>query len=156
MRSKGEVETKQGGEENLTTEPSKFSSFTAVGLGRRRGVSQESVRFYSALASVNPARIMQIYLFTLIIASHNGKTSKGQVASFTGRASAWAVRGSSEVRFSPCKELVVSLAHLGGRTTLTDEGLLLGKMAFGSILPRSARLLVSVHTRLWVYEGSMQ
>jgi hypothetical protein len=26
---------------------------------------------------------MQIYLFTLMIASHNGKTSKGQNASFT-------------------------------------------------------------------------
>jgi hypothetical protein len=26
---------------------------------------------------------MQIYIFTLIIASHNGKISKGQVASFT-------------------------------------------------------------------------
>jgi hypothetical protein len=99
---------------------------------------------------------MQIYLFTPIIASHNGKSSKGQVASFTQAGVRWAIRGISEVRFLPCKKLVVSSDHLEGRTALTDEGLLLGKMAFGSILPRPARLLVSVHARLWVYEGSMQ
>jgi hypothetical protein len=83
MRSKGEVEGKQGGEGNLTAEPSEFSSFAAVDHDRGRVVSEESVPFYSALAPVNPARTMQMYLFTLIIASHNGKTSKGQVASFT-------------------------------------------------------------------------
>jgi hypothetical protein len=30
------------------------------------------------------------------------------------------------------------------------------EMAFGSILPCPARLLVSAHATLWVYEGSMQ
>jgi hypothetical protein len=57
----------------------------------------------------------------------------------------WAVRGSSEARFWPCKELVVSSAHLESRTALTDEGLLLGKMAFGSVMPRPARWLTSGH-----------
>jgi hypothetical protein len=40
---------------------------------------------------------------------------------------------SSEAHFSPCEELVVSSAHLEDGMTLTDEGLLLGKMAFGSL-----------------------
>jgi hypothetical protein len=87
----------------------------------------------------------QIYLFTPTINSHNGKIFKGQHASFTQEVSAWAVRGSVEARFSPIKELVISSAHLESGTTLTDEGLLLGKMAFGSVMPRPARWLTSGH-----------
>jgi hypothetical protein len=60
------------------------------------------------------------------------KGPKGSTRLLLGSASAWAVRGSSEARFSPCEELIVSSAHLEDGTTLTDEGLLLGKMAFGS------------------------
>jgi hypothetical protein len=90
---------------------------------------------------------MQIYLFTPTITSHNGKVSKGKNTSFTRiRVSVgypWEFRSP----FSPCKELVVSSA-------LTDEGLLLGKMVFGSILPRPAGLSVSAHARLWIYGGS--
>jgi hypothetical protein len=135
-----------------------FRVFKLRGCRSRQwsGVAQESVPFYSALAPVNHARNMQIYLFTLMIASHNGKTSKGQNVSFTlasvsvGRP--WEFRSP----FSPCKESVVSSAHLEGRTTLTDEGLLLGKMVFGSVLPRPARLLVSAHVQFRIYEGSMQ
>jgi hypothetical protein len=63
--------------------------------------------------------------------SHNGKISKGQRLLLRS-ASAWAVRGSSEAHFSPCEELIVSSAHLEDGMALTDEGLLLGKMAFGS------------------------
>jgi hypothetical protein len=59
-----------------------------------------------------------------------------------------------EARFSPYEELVVSSAHLEDGTALTDEGLLLGKMAFGSILPRQARLSFSAHARLRLYGGS--
>jgi hypothetical protein len=40
--------------------------------------------------------------------------------------------------FSPYEELFVSSAHLRSGTALTDEGLLLGNMAFGSILSRPA------------------
>jgi hypothetical protein len=45
----------------------------------------------------------------------------------------WAVRGSSEAHSSPREGLIVSSAHLEFRTALTDEGLLLGKLAFGSL-----------------------
>jgi hypothetical protein len=82
------------------------------------------------------------------------KFPKGRTRLLLGSASAWAVRGSSEARFSPCEELVVSSAHLEDGTTLTDEGLLLGKMAFGSFLPRPAGLSISAHTRLRLYGGS--
>jgi hypothetical protein len=45
----------------------------------------------------------------------------------------WAVCGSPEAHYSPYKELFVSSAHLESGTTLTDKGLLLGNMAFGSV-----------------------
>jgi hypothetical protein len=44
-----------------------------------------------------------------------------------------AVRGSSEAHFRPIKS-VCKLGHLRSGTALTDEGLLLGNMAFGSVL----------------------
>jgi hypothetical protein len=59
------------------------------------------------------------------------------------QASVWAVRGSSEARFSPCKKLIVSSTHLESGTALTDVGLLLGKMAIGSVTPRTSLLLTS-------------
>jgi hypothetical protein len=51
--------------------------------------------------------------------------------------------------FSPYEELFVSSAHLRSGTALTNEGLLLGNMAFGSIrsLPRVDRLLCATHTK---------
>jgi hypothetical protein len=69
--------------------------------------------------------------------------SKGSTRLLPWQASVWAVHGSFEARFLPHKELVVSSAHLESGTALTDEGLLLGKMAFGSVTPRPARLLTS-------------
>jgi hypothetical protein len=49
------------------------------------------------------------------------------------------------------------MRKLAERLTCTALKEVLGKMAFGSIfLPRLARLLVSVHVRFWVYDGSMQ
>jgi hypothetical protein len=62
-----------------------LQSFELLGCGSQQwgGVAQESVPFYSALAPINPARDTQIYLITLMIASHNCKISKGQNASFT-------------------------------------------------------------------------
>jgi hypothetical protein len=89
-----------------------------------------------------------------MITSHNGKVSKGQNTSFTrvrvsvGRS--WEFRSP----FSPYEELVVSSAYLEDGTTLTDEGLLLGKMVFGSILPRPAGLSASARARFRVYGGS--
>jgi hypothetical protein len=80
-----------------------------------------------------------------MINSHNGKTFKGQRASFTQQVSVWAVRGSSKGRFSPSRELVISSAHLESRTALTDEGLLLGTMAFESVMSHPARWLTSGH-----------
>jgi hypothetical protein len=82
MRFKCEVEEKQGAKETLRQN---LRSFQLLGCGSRQwgGVAQESVPFYSALAPVNLARNTQIYLFTLMIASHNGKISKGQNTSFT-------------------------------------------------------------------------
>jgi hypothetical protein len=154
MRSKCEVEEKQGGEGILTAEPSELSSFVAVDHGSGVGQPKSQSPFYSALAPDNLAGSTQIYLFTPTITSHNGKVSKGQNTSFTrmcvsvGRP--WEFRSP----FSPCKELVASSAHLEDRTALTDEGLLLGKMVFISILPRPAGLLVSSHARLWIYGGS--
>jgi hypothetical protein len=61
------------------------------------------------------------------------KSPKGRTRLLLGSAPAWAVRGSSEARFSPCERLVVSSAHLEDGTALIDEGLLLEKMAFGSL-----------------------
>jgi hypothetical protein len=55
------------------------------------------------------------------------KSPKGRTRLLLGSAPAWAVRGSFEARFLPCGRLVVSSAHLGDGTTLTDEGLLLVK-----------------------------
>jgi hypothetical protein len=60
------------------------------------------------------------------------KSPKGRTRLLLGSAPAWAVCGSSGARFSPCERLVVSSAHLEDGTALTDKGLLLGKMAFGS------------------------
>jgi hypothetical protein len=45
MRSKGEVEEKKGGEENLTAEPSELSRFVVVDHGSWGGAAQESVPF---------------------------------------------------------------------------------------------------------------
>jgi hypothetical protein len=83
MRSKCEVEEKQGGEKNLTPEPLELSRFVAVDHGRGVGQPKSQSPFYSALAPDNLAGSMQIYLFTLTITSHNGKGSKGQSTSFT-------------------------------------------------------------------------
>jgi hypothetical protein len=79
MRFKCEVEEKHGAKETLR------QNLRILGCRSRHwgGVAQESVPFYSALAPVNLARNTQIYLFTLMIASHNGKISKGQNTSFT-------------------------------------------------------------------------
>jgi hypothetical protein len=52
--------------------------------------------------------------------------------------------------FRPVKVLIVSSAHLKGRTALTNEGLLLGKMVFGSVMPRPARWSASIRVRLRV------
>jgi hypothetical protein len=86
-----------------------------------------------------------------MIASHNGKTSKGQNASFTlASVSVGRPVGVPKPVFHPVKVLIVSSAHLKGRTALTDEGLLLGKMVFGSVTPRPARCSASVSVRLRV------
>jgi hypothetical protein len=81
MRSKCEVEEKQGAKETLRQN---LRSFELLGCGSWQwgGVAQESVPFYSALVPVNLACNTQIYLFTPMIASHNGKISKGQNTSF--------------------------------------------------------------------------
>jgi hypothetical protein len=42
------------------------------------------------------------------------------------------------IPFSPYEEFVRKSAHLRSGTALTDEGLLLGNMAFGSVLSRLA------------------
>jgi hypothetical protein len=83
MRSKCEVEEKKGGEENLTAEPSEFSSFVAVDHGRGVGQPKSQSPFNSALVPDNLAGSMQIYIFTPTIISHNSKVSKGQNTSFT-------------------------------------------------------------------------
>jgi hypothetical protein len=101
-------------------------------VGQPKGQSP----FYSALAPDNLADSTQIYLFTPTITLHNGKFSKGRACLLQGHVSVWAIRGSSEARFSPDKELVVCSALLGNRTALTDEGLLLGKVVFGTFFNR--------------------
>jgi hypothetical protein len=86
-----------------------------------------------------------------MIASHNGKISKGQNASFyPGKRQRGPSVGVLKPVFRPVKVLIVGSAHLKGRTTLTDEGLLLGKMVFGSVMPRPARCSASVSVRLRV------
>jgi hypothetical protein len=111
---------------------SELSRVVAAGHGHGVGQNKGQPPFYSASAPDNRTYNRQIYLFTPTITSHNGKISKGQHASFTriqvsvGRP--WEFRSPLFAR----KELVVSSAHLGDGTALTDEGLLLGKTAFGS------------------------
>jgi hypothetical protein len=78
------------------------------------------------------------YLFTPMLNSLNGLFLRGSACLFNRQTSAWAVRGSSEVHYSPCKELCLSSAHLESGTALTDEGLLLGNMAFRSVMSRPA------------------
>jgi hypothetical protein len=63
--------------------PSELSRLVAAGHGRGVGQPKGQSPFYSASAPDNLASNRQIYLFTLSIASHNGKVSKGQNTSFT-------------------------------------------------------------------------
>jgi hypothetical protein len=100
------------------------------GVGQPRGQSP----FYSSSA---PIITLVTSKFTFLPRRQpltTVKFPKGSTRLLLGSASTWAVRGSSEARFSPCEELVVSSAHLEDGTALTDEGLLLGKMAFGSFV----------------------
>jgi hypothetical protein len=55
----------------------------AVDHGRGVGQPKSQSPFYSALAPDNLAGSMQIYLFTPMITSHNGKVSNGLNTSFT-------------------------------------------------------------------------
>jgi hypothetical protein len=102
MQSKSGAETKateaQG---NLTTVPSELSR--VVDAGCDRGVGQPKGRppLYSTSAPII-APVMSEYTFLpqrqpLTTA----KLSKGSTRLLLGSASAWAVRGSSEARFSP-------------------------------------------------------
>jgi hypothetical protein len=148
MHSKCEVEENQEGEGNLTAKPSEFRvsclrvkavecgnpSVNPLFIGRKRPLISRAARRFTFLPRRSPLTTV--------------KFPSGRARLLPWRASAWAVRGSSEARFSPCAGLVVSSTHLQGRTTLTDEGLLLGKMVFGSVMPRPARRLASVHMRL--------
>jgi hypothetical protein len=135
MQSKSEVETKAvGAEGNLTTVSSELSR--VVDADRDRGVGQPRGQspFYSTSV---PIIALVMSKFTSLPRRQpltTVKFPKGSMRLLLGSASAWAVRGSSEARFSPNEELVVSSAHLEDGTALTDEGLLLGKMDFGSFV----------------------
>jgi hypothetical protein len=127
-----------GDEGNPTTVPSELSRVVDADHGRGVGKPKGQSPFYSASAPDNCVDNSQIYLFTPIIISLNSEVSKGQNTSFTRiRASVgrpWVFRSP----FLPCERLVVSSAHLEDGTALTDEGLLLGKMAFRSVDVKSA------------------
>jgi hypothetical protein len=102
----------------------------AVGWGSPR----VSSLFYSASAPIITPISDKITFLPRRQPLTTVKFPKGSTRLFLGSVSAWAVRGSSEARFSPRDELVISSAHLEDGTALTDEGLLLGKMAFGSFV----------------------
>jgi hypothetical protein len=121
-----------------------WMQITAVGWGSPR----VNPLFYSASAPIIAPITRKFTFLPRRPPLTTVKFPKGRTRLLLGSASAWAVRGSSEARFLPYEELVVSSAHLEDGTALTDEGLLLGKMAFGSCLPRPAGLSVSAHARL--------
>jgi hypothetical protein len=155
MRSKCEVEQKQWGAKEILRQCLRsfhisWLQITVVGWGSPR-VSPLFIVHQRPI--ISPVAHKFIFLpqrspLTMV------KFPKGRTRLLLGSASVWAVRGSSEARFLLCEELVVSSAHLEDGTALTDEGLLLGKMVFGSILPRPAGLSVSAHARLRIYGGN--
>jgi hypothetical protein len=123
-----------GGEGNLTTVPSELSCVVDAERSRRVGQPKGQSPFYSASAPIITPVTGKFTFLPRRQPLTTVKFPKGSTRLLLGSASAWAVRGSSEARFSPSEELVVSSAHLEDGTTLTDEGLLLGKMAFGSFV----------------------
>jgi hypothetical protein len=135
MQSKSEVETKAAvAEGNLKTVSSELSR--VVDADRDRGVGQPRGQspFYSTSALIIAPVMRKFTSLPRRQPLTTVKFPKGSTRLLLRSASAWAVRGSSEARFSPSEELVVSSAHLKDGTTLTDEGLLLGKMVFGSFV----------------------
>jgi hypothetical protein len=123
-----------GGEGNLTTVPSELSRVVEAECSRRVGQPKGQSPFYSASAPIIMPVTGKITFLPRRQPLTMVKFPKGSTRLLLRSASAWAVRGSSEGHFSPSEELVVSSAHLEDGTTLTDEGLLLGKMAFGSFV----------------------
>jgi hypothetical protein len=112
--------------------PSELSRVVAAGCGRGVGQPKGRPPFYSESAPIITPVTSKFTVLPRRQPLTTVKFSKGSARLLLGSASAWAVRGSSEARFSPCEELVVSSTHLEDGTALTDEGILLGKMDFGS------------------------
>jgi hypothetical protein len=123
-----------GGEGNLMTVPSELSHVVEAERSRRVGQPKGESPFYSASAPIITLVTDKITFLPRRQPLTMVKFPKGSTRLFLGSASVWAVRGSSEARFLPSEELVVSSAHLEDGTALTDEGLLLGKMALGSFV----------------------
>jgi hypothetical protein len=135
MQSKSGVKTKAAeAEGNLTTVPSELSRVVDAGRGRGVGQPKGQPPFYSTSAPIIAPVTSKFTFLHRRQPLTTVKFSKGSTRLLLGSASAWAVRGSSEARFSPSEELVVSSAHLEDGTALTDEGLLLGKRAFRSFV----------------------
>jgi hypothetical protein len=123
-----------GDEGNLTTVSSELSSVVDAERGRRVGQPEGQSPFYSASAPIIASVTGKCNFLPRRPPLTTVKSPKGITRLLLGSAPAWAVRGSFEARFSPYGRLVVSSAHLGDGMTLTDEGLLLGIMAFGSFV----------------------
>jgi hypothetical protein len=133
MRSKCEVEQKQRGTKEILQQclrsfHAPWMQIAAVGWGIPR-VSPLFIVHQRPIIAPVTAKFTFLPRRPLLTTV---KSPKGRTHLLLGSAPAWAVRGSSEARFSPCGRLFVSSAHLGDGTALTDEGLLLGKMAFRS------------------------
>jgi hypothetical protein len=84
------------------------------GADRGRGVGQPKGQppFYSASAPIIAPIASKFTFLPRRQPLTTVKFSKGRTRLLLGSASTWAVRGSSEARFSPSEELVVSSAHL--------------------------------------------
>jgi hypothetical protein len=135
MQSKRGVETEAAGAGRiLTAVPSELSRVVGAGCGRGVGQPKDRPLFYSESVPIIAPVTSKFTVLPRRQLLTTVKFSKGSAHHLLESASAWAVRGSSEAHSSPLEELVVSLAHLEDRTALTDEGLLLGKMAFGSLV----------------------
>jgi hypothetical protein len=116
------------------TVPSELSRVVDADRGRGVGQPKGQSPFYSASAPIIAPVTGKFTFLPRRPPLTTVKSPKGRTRLLLGSPPAWAVYGSSEARFSPCGRLVVSSAHLRDGTALTDEGLLLGKMAFGSFV----------------------
>jgi hypothetical protein len=120
--------TKAAGDEgNLMTVRSELSRVMDAERGRGVGQPKGQSPFYSTSTPIIAPVTGKFTFLPRRPPLTTVKSPKGRTRLLLGSAPAWAIRGSSEARFSPCGRLVVSSAHLGDGTASLMRGYCWGK-----------------------------